>query len=363
MSSRFGLRPTFWAMQMPESTIMSGIARDEMTHPVSKKIFTKIFRQQEYGKNAREFIKKVGGSDAINALDRIERPQVVSEAVKRMKAQSAYFIQNYTDEIAKTPAGKKLIEKYGSVDNIPFVKQFLKEVQSSDNPAVTIQRFIRDNSVPLGGRISSEKLGIESGEDMLRRVAASKAAQRAASQSSFVQLYSGSRTAAERMLHNVLFPYSYSKKIVTKGGQYLTSGSALRPMAANQIIKGYDKLRNEIEDRAVSEPRLRPILKLMGVLDPASSEFPLSFGGATPFVRAIDKIITNPKKYNLKTADGINNVLKTMSPAIKEYEQYVGFGYNVAGKDEPEWSRFFYPQYLKENRERAKGKLFRNYSE
>ena len=96
----------------------------------------------------------------------------------------------------------------------------------------------------------------------------------------------------------------------------------------------------------------------MNVFDPLNTDFPLSIGGATPFYRTIEKMVYNPSKYNFNSTYGTNEVLKQLSPALKEYERYIGYGYNVAGKKEPAYAKQFYPEFLEENRARARGTLF-----
>lgn len=198
---------------------------------------------------------------------------------------------------------------------------------------------------------------------MVRKVAATKGAERAANQSSFVQLYSSARTPAERMLHPVMFPFSYVRKVVGEGGRYLVRGTAARPVVADAIVNEYVNFRNRVEDAAVTNPRLRPVVRLMSVYDPLGTEFPLSPGGLPPFYRTIDRIIHDPERYDPTTLEGANELIKSLSPAIREYQQYVGFGYNVLGKEEPRTTRFFFPQFLERNRQMQEGGLFRRISE
>jgi hypothetical protein len=349
MSARFGLRPFFWLMQTTESTVYGGIMKGDLVHAASKRNYAGIMATKEYGKEAK-LVKadmKISGTNEV-----LEKTVATSEKIKRAKAQALHFTDSLAESLAKTPYG----QKFKSVDEIPAFKEYVKGLDEAKDKVSYVQDYIKNHNIDTSKGLA--KQGLETKETIALNHAAREAANKAAKKGEPMYLYNTSRSPFERGLHQIMFPASYTKKIVTEGSKWLTKGSGSRVLITNEGLKQYSGLRDRIENAAVDHPQLRPVIALMNVFDPLSTDFPLSIGGATPFYRTIEKMATNPGKYNLKTVKGTNEVIKQLAPNIKEYERYVGFGYNAVGKDEPKYAQSFYPQYLEENRKTAKGKIF-----
>ena len=349
MSARFGLRPFFWLMQTTESTVYGGIMKGDLVHAASKRNYAGIMATPEYGKGAKtvKADMKISGTNEV-----LEKTAATSEKIKRAKAQALHFTDSFADSLMSTPYGKK----FKSVDEIPAFKEYVKGLDESTDKVSYVQNYIKENSYQ-GAKNFAEQ-GMVSDGDVALKMSVPKAATSAAKKGEPMYLYNTSRSPFERGLHQIMFPASYTKKIVTEGSKWLTKGSGSRVLITNEGLKQYSGLRDRIENAAVDHPQLRPVIALMNVFDPLSTDFPLSIGGATPFYRTIEKMATNPGKYNLKTVKGTNEVVKQLAPNIREYERYVGFGYNAVGKEEPKYAQSFYPQYLEENRKTAKGKIF-----
>jgi hypothetical protein len=349
MSARFGLRPFFWLMQTTESTVYGGIMKGDLVNSASKRNYAGIMATPEYGKGSKtvKADMKISGTNEV-----LEKTAATSEKIKRAKAQALHFTDSFADSLMSTPYGKK----FKSVDEIPAFKEYVKGLDESTDKVSYIQDYIKENSYQ-GAKNFAEQ-GMVSDGDVALKMSVPKAATSAAKKGEPMYLYNTSRSPFERGLHQIMFPASYTKKIVTEGSKWLTKGSGSRVLITNEGLKQYSGLRDRIENAAVDHPQLRPVIALMNVFDPLSTDFPLSIGGATPFYRTIEKMATNPGKYNLKTVKGTNEVVKQLAPNIKEYERYVGFGYNAVGKEEPKYAQSFYPQYLEENRKTAKGKIF-----
>jgi hypothetical protein len=345
MGGRFGLKPSFWAMQWGETYAKAPLVRSQMKSPLAQKYFSEIFAHAEFGNKAKKLLASVEGIDK-NSLDLIERTSPNFEVVKRMKAQSAFFIDDFVKEVNKTPLGKTVIGK-------KVITDFSKGLEKADDKVEFIQKFITANKTKVSGQVA---LGdINSTIDKLKAItehASSVAAKSSQNKASFVPLYKSARTAAERMTHNVAFPFSYIKSMGGESLKFMTTGKSIRPQIGYQVAKTFTETRQKIEDKAVTDPRWRPVLHWMSVFDPTSSEFPISPGGPTPMVRFVDDFARNPGKYKDPTA-----VMRAISPAIKEWYKIYGEGMNLAGKEEPWQSRGFYPKYLEQNREMQKGKI------
>lgn len=355
-AARFKLRLGFHLMQQAETGLGAGmLAKDDMKYQTSKDILGKVMAHGTLGKSG----KKIAGS--VDAIQGIEKMQTGSqEAAKSAIARAAYFTDNLLDEVSKTPFAKEEMKRLGltKVEDLPGIREYINGVKNSDDPVDFINKWIAGSRPTFeGGKIVGSKSQLE----LMIKASSDKAASKAVQIGEKIPLYKGLRSPWERQLHTVIFPYSYSKKFLGGGAKYLTTGKAIRPQLTYKMVKGYADMRDYLESQSDTSPRLKPIIYLMDVLNPVSTEYPLGFGGTTPFYKALDTLNTK-RKYE-SGPRLINDTIKQLSPAVKEYEKLVGFGYNIAGKEEPKklwgWmdTSSIYPQYREENKKRIKGKI------
>jgi hypothetical protein len=364
MAGRFKMRPGFKVMQQAETGVGAGLFKGDMQTDVGKEVFGKIMAHKTWGKAGG---KIAGPVDASQGIEKIATTGV-QESAKSAMARAAYFSDNFIAEVGKTPYAKIEMKKLGikNIEDLPGVAEYIRGVKKADDPVDFINKWIAGSKPKWeGGHI------IESGSklEMTIKAATEAASKKAIQIGEKIPLYKGLRSPWERQLHTIMFPYSYSKKFLGGGAKFLTTGKAIRPQLTYKMVKGYSEFRDNLEVQSDSNPRLKPVIYLMDVLNPVSTEYPLGFGGTTPFYKAIDTLVTKSKYESGPRL--VNSVLKQLSPAVKEYEKLIGFSYNLAGKEEPKklWgfmdTRSIYPQYREENKNRLKGKIpaFQEYSE
>jgi hypothetical protein len=349
-AGRFTARPSFLLQQTPE-TFIYGMMDAAGMKGTTRKIGERIAKAPVVGEKASSYIRAAGDAGVMGrtGID-VEKSGFKFELAGRVKSASIHYLDAYKDAVAKTPLGKQAIKQYGNIDKVPHIKEFTKRLNNADDPALEILSFIKENKGLRNeeGRFLFKKAGVTGATDPWKQVdmaLANKAWDKARDAGAGIQLYNPYRSAWERQLHNVAFPYSYVKKFTTKVGKYLTTGKAIRPIAAEKVLKTYTATRDEMEKRAVNEPQWRPLLFAMSVFDPFSTEYPITAGGLTPFWRTIERMAFNPDSYNMTTDSGRKLVLNNLVPALKEANRYMGFLENAAGREENYLQKSFYPEY------------------
>lgn len=354
-AGRFKLRPGFRLMQQAETGMGAGMFKDDMKTDVGKEVFGKILAHKTWGKEA----KKISGTvDAIQGMEKAGSGG--QEAAKSAMARAAYFSDNFIEEFGKTAYAKKELARRGmkSVEELPEIQTYIKGLRKADDPVEFINKWIAGSRPQWeGGQIVGSKSKLE----MAIKYATEQGSKKAVQIGEKIPLYKGLRSPWERQLHTVVFPYSYSKKFLGGGAKFLTTGKAIRPQLTYKAVERYADFRDNVEVQSDTNPKLKPLVYLMDVLNPVSTEYPLGFGGATPFYKAIDTLaVKSQYESGPKLA---NDVLKTLSPALKEYERIIGFWYNSRGEQEPKnlwgWmdTRSIYPKYREQNKTRVKGQI------
>jgi len=362
MGLRFGLKPSFIMMQKPEFSLSGRIAQSELKTKLGKDVAADIMAHTELGKGG----KLIAGKE----VPEMERTALVMEKAKLAKGRALYFTDELVDNFKNTVVGKKWVESGKKIEDFPMFKKFQTGLEGAKDKVDFINKFIKDKRLTMfEGMVSAEKSGLQyktmgrQMQEVAFRKAVMDASINAQKRANFIPLYTSFRSPVERMIHPVAFPYSYTKKVVTKGGKALTTGKTFKSKTAYEAVRRFSDLRDRIEEQSDNTPQLKPVVFLMNVFDPIQADFPMSFGGPTPFFRAMERIINNPEYYNPKKVSGANAIVKQLAPAIKEYERYIGFGYNLTGNKEPSFAKYIYPQYREENRKKMQGniKAFQKY--
>ena len=344
--SRFMARPTYHLQQLPETWIWGSTDIAKMKNPLAREVASRFIAQPVLVNPMKIELELL---DILDPLA-IERGMTNYDLLGAVKSRGIHFPNALVETIEKTPywirRAKQL--KINSAFDLPEVKIILNKFKASDNPIVDLADLLRKNpDIPVGELgIAFKSMENKRAWTMVRQYAVNKAWRATKARAVPIQLYDISRSPAERALHHILFPTSYVKKVITKSGGYLIGASAVRPIMAREILDTYTALHKKVQERASETPKWKWLELAMNTFDPFSTEFPMGFGGLTPFVRTLAKMQAKPYWYNVSTPEGVDHTLSSMLPAYKEwFMKYPELFLALYGK-EPRFGRgtFYFPE-------------------
>lgn len=321
-TARFNLRAFYHLMQYSETFAIGSLDASHM------KGLNKLFAKREALRRVTGKLTKVQrylldeiGIGGFRAEAGLATPVFITqrrELLGRLKSTMVHFLDSFED----TAKATGILERYGkkSIWDIPMFKLMRRDILKSSDPYHTLSYYLNKYpklKISKTGAYSFE--GKQKGMNALMSKLLRDGLETAAFRAMPIQLYHMARTPFERMMHNVVFPTSYVKKVIGKGLRFTLGGKVARVWAINKVVGQYIETQKKMEEWAVDNPRWKLALQFTAIFDPFNADYPISPGSITPFWRATFNAFDKPYYRPGVSKKSTFKFMKYMLPAVREW--------------------------------------------
>lgn len=304
MLTRFAINPLFHAQQVPEAALIGALRSFNLPTDMSKGYLSSVIRNplKEFDEAENVLYKTLyeskiektveGGIEGVEAIREAQSGTDLLKATtleerKRLAAFMAEFPVRVRGELFNFPALKNVdplaLEEYRS---------FILDLQGNPTKmAEAINTAFSTKGYDL--KLEAIRRAVKSTQTEVQKLVS----------------YNLNRSALEKDIHAILFPFSFLKKFWTEVGNFTTGGSVLRPGAVGEVFQGVSDF-NENPTMMDIRAKYPTMTGWIWGLTPINPTYPivdlqrgsLGFGGlrATP-VQAVlyDTFVDPDGKYNI----------------------------------------------------------------